>query len=330
MAQLMGEGENMAERHILCIGAHPDDNEFSVGGTAARCAARGDIVHFVSVTNGNKGHYMEEYIANPQALAARRLIEAQNAAAVIGATYQTLNVPDGEVYVTQATTEALIRCIRSCGKPGQGPDLVLFNRPLDYHRDHRYTAQMVLDATYMLTVPMMCPDTRHLDRMPVFAYWYDDFRDTVPFQADIAVPIDDVMEQKTDMVAAHVSQVFEWLPYNAGRLEQVPPPSETAARRNLIAEHMRARGAHRREATRPTLEKWLGASPAQYVEAFQTCEYGRVPDDAESPFSFSAWGIARIIKIRLVGPGARCPADKYYTESVICTQSRTGFNAQNQ
>ncbi len=271
----------MAQRHILCIGAHPDDNEFSVGGTAAKCRLRGDAVRFVSVTNGNKGHFAPEYIADPAALAQRRLVEAQNAATVIGADYRTLEVPDGEVYVTQALTEALVRCIRAFGEPGQGPDLVLFNRPLDYHRDHRYTAQAILDATYMLTVPMMCPNTRHLDRMPVFAYWYDDFRDTVPFRADIAVPIDDVMEQKIDMVAAHVSQVFEWLPYNAGRLEQTPPATDAAARQNLIAEQMQARGAHRREATRETIEKWFGACPARYVEAFQICEYGRVPDDEE-------------------------------------------------
>lgn len=271
----------MAKRHILCIGAHPDDNEFSVGGTAAKCRMRGDAVRFVSVTNGNKGHFAPEYIADPSLLAKRRLVEAQNAAAVIGADYQTLDVGDGEVYVTQALTETLVRCIRAFGEPGQGPDLVLFNRPLDYHRDHRYTAQATLDATYMLTVPMMCPDTPFLKRMPVFAYWYDDFRDTAPFRADIAVPIDDVMELKTDMVAAHVSQVFEWLPYNAGRLAQTPPASEAAARRNMIAEQVRARGAQRREATRATLEKWFGSLPVRYAEAFQICEYGRVPDDEE-------------------------------------------------
>ena len=268
-------------RHILCIGAHPDDNEISIGGTAARFRARGDEVRFVSVTNGDKGHHFDEYKANPNALAARRLTEAQNAAAVIGASYQTLGVHDGEVYVDLPTTEAMVRCLRSFGEPGQGPDLVLLNRPVDYHRDHRYTAQLVLDATYMLTVPLMCPDTRHLDRMPVFAYWYDDFRDLVPFRADIAVPIDDVIEQKIDMVCAHVSQVFEWLPYNAGNLEQVPPESDPAARREMIAQYIRAQGEHRRNNVSATLDKLFGSYQAKYAEAFQICEYGRVPDEAE-------------------------------------------------
>lgn len=271
----------MEKRTILCIGAHPDDNELSVGGTAAKFRARGDTVHFVSVTNGDKGHFYDEYKADPTKLAQRRLIEAQNAAAVIGATYQTLNVHDGEVYVDLATTEAMVRCIRSCGEPGRGPDLVLFNRPVDYHRDHRYTAQLVLDATYMLTVPLMCPDTRHLDRMPVFAYWYDDFRDLIPFRADIAVPIDEVIEQKTDMAAAHISQVFEWLPYNAGTLDKVPPESDPAGRRALMAEHIRTRGKHRRNHVRESLENWFGHSDFHYAEAFQICEYGRVPKEEE-------------------------------------------------
>src|SRR5579863_6370840 len=124
-------------RHVLCIGAHPDDNELSIGGTAAKWRARGDEVRFVSITNGDKGHYLPKYIEDPASLAARRLIEAQRAAAVIGATYQTLGVHDGEVYVDKPTTEAVVRCIRSFGEQGKGPDLVVFNRPQDYHRAHR-------------------------------------------------------------------------------------------------------------------------------------------------------------------------------------------------
>jgi LmbE family N-acetylglucosaminyl deacetylase len=271
----------MTTRHILCIGAHPDDNEISIGGTAARFRARGDAVRFVSVTNGDKGHFYEEYKADRGKLAARRLIEARNAAAVIGADYQTLDVHDGEVYVDLATTEAMVRCLRSFGEPGRGPDLVLLNRPVDYHRDHRYTAQLVLDATYMLTVPLMCPETRHLDRMPVFAYWYDDFRDLIPFRPDIAVPIDDVMNAKIDMICAHVSQVFEWLPYNAGALDAVPPESDPSGRRAMIAERTRQRGARRREAVREVLERQYGPNTFQYAEAFQVCEYGRIPDAAE-------------------------------------------------
>src|SRR4051812_30306331 len=131
--------------HILYIGAHPDDCDFSCGGSALLFAERGDRVKFVSVTNGDRGHMAPEYAADRSRLAARRLDEARHAVAVFGGEYETLGAHDGSVYVNEEMTERMIRLIRSWGEPGQGPDLVLLNRPCDYHRDHRYAAQLVLD-----------------------------------------------------------------------------------------------------------------------------------------------------------------------------------------
>ena len=264
---------------ILCIGAHPDDNELCVGGTAAQWAVAGNRVHFVSVTNGDRGHFASEYIANPQLLAERRLGEAIAAAGVIGATYQTLGIRDGEVYVDKAATEAMVRCIRTCGEPGKGPDLVIFNRPQDYHRDHRYTSQLVTDASYMLTVPTLCPEIPHLLRMPVFAYWHDSFKDMVPFRPDVIVPIDAVMDTKTRMVAEHESQVFEWLPYNHAASGEVSVPAGKEERIAWLKAALQARDGARRAdvaAARPSAE-----IASACVEAFQLCEYGTRPSLAD-------------------------------------------------
>jgi N-acetylglucosamine malate deacetylase 1 len=266
-------------RFVLCIGAHPDDNEGSIGGTTALMRRRGDVVKLVSVTDGSKGHYAEEYIADPEALAARRQEEALAAAAVIGAEYASMGIPDGEVYVTPANTEEMVRLIRSFGPPGHGPDLVLLNRNTDYHRDHRYTAQLVLDATYMLTVPPMCPDTPHLERMPVFAYWADDFTEGGPFRPDVIVPVDDVVEQKIDMVCAHASQFYEWLPYNAGNADTFP--ADEARRRETVGNNVRAKLAARRDRYADLLAA-KGVPPGtKYVEAFQISEYGYMPSAEE-------------------------------------------------
>ena len=132
--------------------------------------------------------------------------------ASFGGEYQTLGVADGEVYITPPLTEQMIRAIRSFGPAGHGPDLVLLNRPSDYRRDHRYTAQLVLDAVYMLMVPFMCPETPELDRMPVLAYWFDSFNEGGPFRPDVVVPIDRVADAKARIVVEHESQLFEWLP----------------------------------------------------------------------------------------------------------------------
>jgi LmbE family N-acetylglucosaminyl deacetylase len=267
-------------RNILFIGAHPDDCDLSAGGTAARFCARGDHVKFVSVTNGNKGHYYPEYIADPAKLAARRIEEGQQAARVIGAEFETLGISDGEVYVTPEATEKMVRLIRSFGPTQQGPDLVILNRPNDYHRDHRYSSQLVLDATYVLTVPMMCPETPHLERMPVFAYWFDRFSEGGTFRPDLVVPIDDVLEPKIDMAIAHASQLFEWLPYNAGTLDQVPP--DAAGRREFVTRRVLTRGGMVLDRCRAKLEERLGPNHnVRCAEAFQVSEYGRQPSPEE-------------------------------------------------
>ena len=43
--------------HVIVFGAHPDDAELKAGGVAAKWVKRGDHVKFVSVTNGDIGHW---------------------------------------------------------------------------------------------------------------------------------------------------------------------------------------------------------------------------------------------------------------------------------
>jgi len=259
---------------VMIIGAHPDDWEFSCGGTAIKFAKRGDEVVAVSVTNGNKGHFCEEYKSYPSKLAARRMEEARRAAEMIGATFETLDVDDGEVYVTKELTEKMARLIRK-----HRPDLIITNRPVDYHRDHRYTAQLILDVAYMLTVPLFCPDTPHLERMPVIAYWWDRFEEIKPFRADVVVAIDDVIEGKIDLLMAHESQVFEWLPYNAGELESVP--SDEAGRREFLARRIKGRAEAVRKSCEERIKELFGEADFLYAEAFQISQYGRQPDPEE-------------------------------------------------
>jgi LmbE family N-acetylglucosaminyl deacetylase len=264
--------------HILFIGAHPDDCDFSCGGTAALYAQRGHHVKFVSVTNGDRGHFWPEYVRDRSRLAQRRMKEARRAVAVFEGQFECLNVPDGDVYVTRELTEKMVRVVREWGAEGEGPDLVLVNRPSDYHRDHRYTAQAVLDATFMLTVPLMVPDAKHLKRMPVFAYWYDGFHEGGTFRPDVVVPIDAVMDTKLEIALAHESQLFEWLPYNAGRLEEVP--TDPWDREEFAREWIERRGRWVADGCRELAPEKV-PERCEFAEAFQISEYGRRPEEAE-------------------------------------------------
>ena len=257
--------------NVIAFGAHPDDCDLGAGGVAAKYAAQGHKVRFVSVTNGDAGHQSQ----GGGVLAARRRAEAAEAGKRIGIEDITLDNHDGELLPTLQVREQIIRQMRLWDA-----DIVIAPRPNDYHPDHRYTGILVQDAAYMVTVPNVSPDMPALRKNPVFMYFQDQFRKPTPFSPDVAVAIDDVIEKKYDMLDAHVSQMYEWLPWHDGHLDQVP--KDPKARRDWLRKQ-RWNGDIT-PAVREALVKWYGpkrAKECQFTEAFEICEYGYQPSRAE-------------------------------------------------
>src|SRR5262249_34993532 len=160
------------------------------------------------------------------------------------------------------------------------PDLVLTHRPNDYHPDHRYTSQLVQDAAYMVTVPAVAPETPHLAANPVIAYLPDEFARPYPFAPDIAVAVDDVVEQIVSMLACPVSQFYEWLPYNMRTEHEVPRGA--AERKAWLARQVRERLRRLATRFRELLVKNYGpqrGSRVEFAEAFEGCEYGAPLDE---------------------------------------------------
>src|SRR5512142_2659503 len=94
---------------IIAFGAHPDDCDGRFAGTAAKFAAAGHAVKFVSVTNGDAGHQTE----GGGALAKRRRAEAAEAGRRLGIEeYQTLDNHDGELLPTLPVRQQIIRLLR--------------------------------------------------------------------------------------------------------------------------------------------------------------------------------------------------------------------------
>ncbi len=249
--------------HIIIIGAHPDDPD-EVGGTAYKWAQMGHDVLMVSLTNGDAGHQS----IKAEELAKIRREEAKKAGEVIGVRYITLDNHDGQLMPTYENRLQVIRLIRE-----QKADIVIFPRPYDYHPDHRYTGVLVLDAAYMVTVPTILPEVPHLEKNPMFLFTSDGFIHPEAFKADVCIDIDDVIEKKMDMYHQHKSQMYEWLPFNQGVLDQVP--SSDSDRRRWLGE---------------TKKRWSDANPyrdklielygiergskIKYCEAFQDSGYG--------------------------------------------------------
>jgi LmbE family N-acetylglucosaminyl deacetylase len=258
---------------ILIIGAHPDDADIKAGGTAAQWCSRGQLVRLVSLTNGQAGHQT----MHRTDLARRRKVEAQAAASVIGATYEVLNHPDGELDDRLEYRHEVIRLVRAFA-----PDLILTHRTTDYHPDHRFTGQLVQDASYLLTVPGICHETPHLPRSPVIMYFSDAFKRPCRFEPQVVVDIGTELDRLIGMLHCHQSQFYEWLPYNAGYLDQVPS-GETERRRWLkerISRRIRPLADRYRELLVQTYGPERG-NRVEYMEAFEVSEYG-APLDAEA------------------------------------------------
>jgi N-acetylglucosamine malate deacetylase 1 len=255
---------------LLVIGAHPDDAEYRAGGLASKYRRAGHIVKFVSVTDGGAGH---QSMSRDQ-LVLRRRAEAQAAGKVCGIEYDVWDCPDGELQPTLELRRRVIRLIRLFR-----PDLLLTHRPNDYHPDHRYTSQLVQDAAFMVTVPKVCAEVPHLARDPVIMYLADDFQKPTPFQPSVVIDIDDVIQDKIAMLHCHTSQMYEWLPYNWGRPDEVP--QDEVGRLAFTARWVGERGPQP-AAYFTLLERAYGpkhAAGIRWIEAFESCEYGRPLDD---------------------------------------------------
>jgi hypothetical protein len=125
----------------------------------------------------------------------------------------------------------------------------------------------------MVTVPTVLPKVPHLQKNPVFLYMSDGFIHPEPFKADVCIDIDDVIEKKLDMYHQHKSQMYEWLPFNRGALDQVPASD---ADRRIWLGKTRSAGSDADPYRSKLIEEYGNEreSRIKYCEAFQDSGYG--------------------------------------------------------
>jgi LmbE family N-acetylglucosaminyl deacetylase len=259
---------------IICFGAHPDDAELKAGGVALLWSALGHHVKFVSVTNGDIGHWRDA--GGP--LARRRKAEVEAAARVLGITTEVLDIHDGELLPTLENRRTITRLIREWKA-----DIVMSHRPNDYHPDHRYVGVLVQDSAFMVGVPFFAPDVKPLKSNPVFLFYSDNFQRPNPFTPDIVVSLDSVIEKKLDAIDTLVSQFYEG--GALGNASMIPSdPAKQAERKRLVRDGFAKRAQGVAQKYRGALEQWYGKDKAAtigHAEAFEICEYGRRPDKKE-------------------------------------------------
>jgi LmbE family N-acetylglucosaminyl deacetylase len=137
-------------RRILCVSAHPDDNEFTIAGSVARWTREGREVAFCLVTTGGAG--VNEHTPSSEGLIPIREKEQRAAARILGVKELVLlGYPDGTLEPTLGMRRDLTRVIRRFR-----PDIVVTGDPTvryygnEYmnHPDHRAVASAALDAVF--------------------------------------------------------------------------------------------------------------------------------------------------------------------------------------
>lgn len=186
---------------VMVIMAHPDDAEFTCGGTVARFAESGYRVQYVLATSGDKGS--SDRNAGPDELAARRQAEQREAARTLGVEEVTfLGHKDGEVEVSLPFRRELVLVIR------QGrPDVVLTFDPwqrYQIHPDHRAVGETALDAVAAARDHMYYPEqlVEGLTEHRVHNVYF--FATDVP---NYYVDITSTIETKLEALRRHTSQV---------------------------------------------------------------------------------------------------------------------------
>ncbi|OGG45990.1 MAG: hypothetical protein A3F84_25490 [Candidatus Handelsmanbacteria bacterium RIFCSPLOWO2_12_FULL_64_10] len=193
--------EDSNRKVVLAIQAHPDDTDFSSGGTVAKFVHDGHEVHYLSVTSGNKGSHDRSMTADR--LTEIREGEQREAAQRLGvSSVHFLRYNDGEVEVNLTLRGQICRVIRGV----RANTIMTFDpwRAYQLHPDHRAVGTAALDGVIAARDHMFFPEQLRggLDISRVHeVYLYG------TNEPDTWVDISETIDAKIHAAAAHLSQI---------------------------------------------------------------------------------------------------------------------------
>ncbi|MHB9032897.1 MAG: PIG-L deacetylase family protein [Anaerolineae bacterium] len=184
--------------NVVVVGAHQDD-EMSAIGTLIKCAARGDKITIITVSNGDKGGQFDPSIPHDE-ISRIRIAECTSVAKALGGSYYNLGQEDEYVFDTRETRDQLTELLRAAQA-----DLVFTSPPNDYNPDHSITGEMVFHAVMLTTVRTMVWEHAPLTKTP--AMYYMDSTGGYGFEPTDYVDISDAFSRKLEICALHKSQM---------------------------------------------------------------------------------------------------------------------------
>jgi len=164
---------NSKPAQVMVVTPHPDDAEYGVAGTVARWTSDGKEVVYVVCTNGEKG--TSDANMKPGKLVRIREEEQTAAARLLGVREVIfLGHPDQGLEDTPEFRKELVRLIRM-----YRPETVVTADPYRryvWHRDHRITGQVTLDAVFPyardhLSYPDLMKEGLHPHKVREILFW---------------------------------------------------------------------------------------------------------------------------------------------------------------
>jgi LmbE family N-acetylglucosaminyl deacetylase len=185
----------------MVVVAHPDDMEFTCGGTVAKWADAGSQVHLVVATSGDKG--TKDRAVSPHSIAELRETEQQRAADMLGVADVTfLRHRDGELEVSMAFRNQVSALIRK-----YEPEALVTHDPwrsYQIHPDHRAIGTVSVDAIVAARDHLYVPEQLVAGLEPHHTTHIFLFSTDAP---DHLEDISDFMDKKMDSLACHASQL---------------------------------------------------------------------------------------------------------------------------
>jgi len=187
---------------VMVVTPHPDDAEYGVAGTVARWVSDGKEVVYVVCTNGDKG--TSDTNMKPGELVGIREEEQTAAARSLGVREVLfLRHPDQGLEDTPEFRKELVRLIRM-----YRPETVVTADPYRryvWHRDHRITGQVTLDAVFPyardhLSYPDLIKEGLHPHKVREILFWASE---DVNYRSDITA----TFHLKVAALRCHKSQV---------------------------------------------------------------------------------------------------------------------------
>lgn len=246
--------------NVIVIAAHPDEPEEYAGGTAALYAELGHRVKFLTLTNGDIGHY--DY-KGPE-LVKRRGEEALVAAERLGVQEYTIwNISDGWLVPSPENRDKVIDQIREW----DADVVITFHGHGGGHFDNRNAGRIVRQAA-----EYVASGAASFNKQPLFLLM-PDFTARSIYKADIAIDISSVLEKKLLGCDAHASQFYELAPWQK-RIDHLVPVS-LEDKKAFILKYW-ATFFNVSEEMLPALERWYGkdkAAAIQYAEPYEIAGY---------------------------------------------------------